>query len=332
MCLAQSRPFPGQVLSVTCPPVLPVPKNGDSSGSPFHQLTSVMVKILFSWYLMMIHVLSVNVHFWLFCHPAPVRRVWFHLFCTLPWGAADNGRCLWVFSFLSWTNQFSASPASSHFSASHHLTLDSHSHVNLFLYWANHLWMPFTRYCFPSARERGIITFLPLLTSLLLIQILCGHPPSLAGCTDMQQSVLTNGCKILSVDNIGSFWAEHMLNKEASVEFRNKYIWNPHGKVLIHSPRNINLQRFSGLFLREQTQRLFRKQPKPCPRLEVRYLYPSSLHKKTKSISANVLSEILFEACCVLKYSYLVERNPKKPKTVFLIIVWFHETGSSLAK
>lgn len=69
----------------------------------------------------------------------------------------------------------------------------------------------------------------------------------------------------------------------------------------------------------------------PCCRLEVSYLYPDPLHKKTQRISANVLTEILSEACCVLKYSYLVKRK-KNPKTVFLIIVWFHGTGSSLAK
>lgn len=30
------------------------------------------------------------------------------------------------------------------------------------------------------------------------------------------------------------------------MEFRSKYIWNPHSKVLINFPRNLNWQRFSG--------------------------------------------------------------------------------------
>lgn len=120
------------------------------------------------------------VHCWLFYHQAPVRRVWFHLFCTLPWGAADNGGILPKSSFsLSWTNPV--------FSLSCFITFSSPSPswclstglslaCESLLYWAGHLWMPFTRYRFPSARERGIITLLPLLTQLLLIPVLCGRP------------------------------------------------------------------------------------------------------------------------------------------------------------
>ena len=33
-------------------------------------------------------------HSCLFCHQAPLRRFWLHLFCTLPLVAADNGRVL----------------------------------------------------------------------------------------------------------------------------------------------------------------------------------------------------------------------------------------------
>lgn len=73
------------------------------------------------------------------------------------------------------------------------------------LYWADYLWTLFSRSGFTSATERGIITFLHLLATLLLMQVLRGWPPSSAGRTGMKQSTLTSMYQIMVVDNIGYF-------------------------------------------------------------------------------------------------------------------------------
>lgn len=87
------------------------------------------------------------VHCWFFYHQAPVRRVWFHLFCTLPWGAAMSSQSLLFFEL----NKPNFQPhASSHFPAPHHLgvsPLDSHWHVNLSF--TGQTTSGFTRYCSP---------------------------------------------------------------------------------------------------------------------------------------------------------------------------------------
>lgn len=127
-----------------------------------------------------------------------------------------------VFSSLSWTNQIFSLMLPHIFQP---LTILVSLHWTLTDMWTSpllgkppldspdivHLWiLPFTGYCFPSARERGIMTFLPLLSRLLFIQVLGGCTPSLGGCTDMQQSALTNECQVMSVDNMSKCWTRRL--------------------------------------------------------------------------------------------------------------------------
>lgn len=132
------------------------------------------------------------VHCWLWYHPAPVRRVWFHLYCTLPWGAAANGRVLPESSLL-WAEQtqFLASPASSHFPAPHHLL-----HWTLTGMWISPLrgkppLNAIHQILFPKCQGEGNNHFPSPSDFTLVNKGPMWLPPSLAGCADMQQSALS---------------------------------------------------------------------------------------------------------------------------------------------
>lgn len=153
------------------------------------------------------------VHCWLFYHQAPVRRVWFPLFCTLPWGAADNGGVLPKSSFsLSWTNPV--------FSLSCFITFSSPSPSWVSLHWTlTGMWMSpllsrppldaIHQISFPNCQGEGNNHSPSPSDSALVNTGPLWPAPSLAGCTDTQQWALTDECKIMSMDNIGYFlsWA-----------------------------------------------------------------------------------------------------------------------------